>query len=100
MGGHQREGREAEDLGWRSSSPPCRLRDAAVPSTPEDTSSEAPATRGGGEREGEAEFESASEEREEVRGPDAGRSECFLSVFIFSGGLGGRRPGSPTRMAR
>ena len=51
--------------------------------------SEAPATRGGGEREAEAEFESASEEWEEVGGPDAGRTECFSFLcFYFL-----RRPG-------
>ena len=82
MGGHQREGREVEELGWRSPSPRFRVRGAAASSTPEDTPSEAPPT-GEGEREAEAGFESASEEREEVRGPGAGRVECFLFLLFY-----------------
>ena len=37
----------------------------------------------GGEREAEAGFESALEEREGVGGPNAGRTECFSFLLFF-----------------
>ena len=43
----QTRAREAEDLGWRSPSPPCRVRGAAAPSIPEDIPLEGPETEGG-----------------------------------------------------
>ena len=58
-----------------------------------------PGDRRGGKREAEAELESASEEKEEVGAPGAGRTECFLSPLIyFLWRAGGRRLGSPTRI--
>ena len=61
----------------------------------EQLSREGSEKRGGG-REAEAEFESAPKEREEVRGPDAGRIECFLFLwFYFLWRTGGEEIGEP-----
>ena len=58
-----------------------------------------PGDRRGCERKAEAKFESALEEMEEVGGPSARRTECFLlSLFHFLWRTGGRGLGRPTRI--
>ena len=101
MGGYQQEGREAEDLGRRSPSPPRRVRGAAAPSTLEDTPSGAPATGGGREGGGSGVRVRVRgwRSREPGRGPDRMFfSFVFFLLFVFSGRLGRRRSGSPARI--
>ena len=82
MSEHQREGREAEELG-ESPSPAMRSAGRSGALNTGRRAFGGPGDWRWGERETNAEFESASEERKEVGGSNAGRTECFFFSFFF-----------------